>query len=464
MADQKNRTWIPEDSKALRYSNCTSPSAWLVEFIGSMDLLSLRTVDAIFEGYDYYWRENNITKPKIDEVLNWVLNVDECDGQSMCGSHPVSQIIDYAFDHCQADVCRGLPWQGNADQAGRGMIFAYGSQAVLVTIYLIILFISRISKLDSTTDARSTTKTGQTRTLLRRIHDSARETLRTFLDASLLFSIAMIIAAIVTANIALASVRKLETEHLSTGIITRELPLNSTVQLSAFAALLSIFPAIALHSSASSLLRRKVYRQSVWILVGVLVVLMFVLSRMAGSEIFTFHDKNDEDMTFNGKALFENLCIDNQVPSHLRLIVLVFFISLSAFGSIYILSMIPWIQKHLEKIQDALSSMMALFATIAMWIAFGAFYYYRKQVEKNAGETNENHKWTFGQVIGLCTFAPIVVEFLFVLVERPEKALTGTMSKRFQVNSVKHSIEEEQTYTEIGFSDEVPLRVVERAK
>ncbi|KAF2438056.1 hypothetical protein P171DRAFT_491351 [Karstenula rhodostoma CBS 690.94] len=301
------------------------------------NLLMGSTAGTIIKGYAHYWDESGITAPDLLEVLGWIVET-----QASANCEDIRSIMNYL---------------------GK-MIIAYGSEAVLVTLYLIILLISRLSNLNSKWSKNNQAQpatTGILWTLLRRIHEAAHETLRVFLDATSLFSVTMLIAATVTASTTSLTVHKLATDSPSRATIALRFPTKSAVQLSAFVALFSIFPTIALHSSAPSSFGRKFYRKCVWLLMGILTVLMLVRKTRARAKIDDFMQYVYLRLTtqLNSQTLFGQDWIDKELSSHLAFTVL----------------------QRIEKFKYALSFITALYS----------FYYFRNQIDEHAGDTNEDH-------------------------------------------------------------------------
>ncbi|KAK7184013.1 uncharacterized protein CC84DRAFT_1168788 [Paraphaeosphaeria sporulosa] len=137
-----------------------------------------------------------------------------------------------------------------------------------------------------------------------------------------------------------------------------------------------MFPAIILHSPAPTLLRRKSYRRCVWTLVGILVALLFVLYKRAEARIVALVNVavSNSDVQLDGQMVFDQLCIDTEVSSQIPSTVLAFFIATVAYGGFYFLSIVPHCQQRLDRSKDALNIMLALSATIVMWLALLNFY------------------------------------------------------------------------------------------
>lgn len=70
-----------------------------------------------------------------------------------------------------------------------------------------------------------------------------------------------------------------------------------------------------------------------------------------------------------------------------------------------------------------------------MWASLCIFIYFRKESNRKSGVTNQEHIWSFGQVLGLVTWVPVLVEFVYIWKNGPKEALTGQLMAPYQVVS-----------------------------
>ncbi|PVI00837.1 hypothetical protein DM02DRAFT_562463, partial [Periconia macrospinosa] len=75
----------------------------------------------------------------------------------------------------------------------------------------------------------------------------------------------------------------------------------------------------------------------------------------------------------------------------------------------------------------------ATVTTVIMWASIALVYILRRMVNADTGETNQDKKWTFGQVLATATWAPVMMEVFIIWRDGPEKALSGLMSDRYEV-------------------------------
>ncbi|KAF2681215.1 hypothetical protein K458DRAFT_273430, partial [Lentithecium fluviatile CBS 122367] len=72
-------------------------------------------------------------------------------------------------------------------------------------------------------------------------------------------------------------------------------------------------------------------------------------------------------------------------------------------------------------------------ATLLMWAFLLYLIVMRKKINKGTGRTNQDHEWTFGQVLALATWAPVLIEFTFICLRGRKAALNGLISNQFVV-------------------------------
>ena len=117
---------------------------------------------------------------------------------------------------------------------------------------------------------------------------------------------------------------------------------------------------------------------------------------------------------------------------------------------------------RIVKLQKFWWWILAPAAWIDMWISVALFRLVRPQLtqknqDQDAMGLNSETEWTFGQVLSLATWAPVVIEFVHVYIKGPEKALTERMSPPFVATPIQvretnattleegHSPEEEES-------------------
>ena len=119
-----NRDWIPADLSVIRWDDCTMPSLWLELLYRTMfpaggQYPLQMTSDVLREGLHGYWQQSNIPEPSGRELGSWFFeNLVQCNATKKGLD---TYIEKYALRNCEKEFCKRLPWQGNSDQAGRGV-------------------------------------------------------------------------------------------------------------------------------------------------------------------------------------------------------------------------------------------------------------------------------------------------------------------------------------------------------
>ena len=72
-----------------------------------------------------------------------------------------------------------------------------------------------------------------------------------------------------------------------------------------------------------------------------------------------------------------------------------------------------------------------------MWVSLGIFLWFRYELNQFTGNHNKDKQWTFGQVLAVATWAPVLMEFYVLWRDGAEKGLTGLLSDRFVVVDTK---------------------------
>jgi hypothetical protein len=75
----------------------------------------------------------------------------------------------------------------------------------------------------------------------------------------------------------------------------------------------------------------------------------------------------------------------------------------------------------------------SFFSLVGMWSCLAYFIHFRSAVSKTSGDTNKDSVWTFGQVLALCTWAPVPIELVYIFIQGPKDALTGQIMEPFSV-------------------------------
>ncbi|KAF2713433.1 hypothetical protein K504DRAFT_461957 [Pleomassaria siparia CBS 279.74] len=430
-------SWLPTNAALVHFSNCTLASQFYAQSQGSGDLLVHQTTDLFYDGLSDFWAANNITQPRPAQVISFLVDSESLDQPLVLGF--VKQLFTFVENECRADYCKILPWQGNADLNGRGMLVSYFVQAILVTFYMIVLGLGRL---------KTSSRMFKNWPKYERVLVAVQESTKSFLDASMLFCIVVLVASLYI------FARALDDQNV---LITTYAQFSSTL-----VSLFTLFPTLVLHSCASNHLRRGGFRQCVWLFIGCLTIVVMALflngmsvsAAVVGIRLYKASKTHDqaaldkESAVLNQAADSERQnrwevdCVDpNIVYTFLDVIVLVMCL-ITVFTVIYLAFVknvfrIPFFglkgYPRLNKFRKIWWCVSASLAFVGMWASLGAFVYYRINFNKLAGATNKDNEWSFGQVLALSTWVPVVVELLFIGNKGAIVALTGQMSDKYQV-------------------------------
>lgn len=326
------------------------------------------------------------------------------------------------------------------------MLLTYCAQAVMVTIYVAILLFARASRrsmieLPEYYEQEKET----THPFLHRIRQAVRNTLRIFLDGSLLFCIAMVIAAIVGSSLTLresrAALKVLGNEETYRNALQSvKAPTKSSPLFSSLAALLSIFPAMALHSIAPKVLRRETYRNYVWVLVACLTAVMMIVTELGITEAEKLDGQSQLLLAdVEGQYAFETRCLRSTEFKDLKLALRILFAIRGGLTLLYLIFLALWSKTRLRTnrafilMRRVWNITAPVSSVLGMWCTLAIFWYFRNKIGSRSGETNKDHEWTFGQIIAISTFAPVVVELAFSWKQGARKANETALNKGFEV-------------------------------
>ncbi|CAI6332479.1 unnamed protein product [Periconia digitata] len=442
--------WFPSNISLLKYDNvpCANitpwTSAWLVSDKGGFNYPI--TAEIVRIGIRKYWNDQrNASTPPLLEIFSWFFEQED----TLKGQMTIQMLEISSSEHCRKDLCSKLRWMGVSDLAGRGMLATYFIQCIMVTAYFAIHTASRCGW-----KPRRRTKSGW-------LLAAVQESLRPFLDATLLFSIALNVAAIVTLSRSYYG----ESETVT------------MIMSSVYIALYGVFPSIVLHSCAAPHMRRRIERRLMWVFIAILVLVMCIMFfSMLKSELDTsFTDlprglreisgwdgTYDDNTKFNNnnnnndlkkllvddkddQLKWESLCLNQRgVLIGFRAILgLASFLVASGFLSLTFVTnifRIPQLRsersRFLRKIRQHWWMISAVVSIVIMWAIVIVFCVLRDRLNDNTGDSNEDKKWTFGQILAVATWAPVLMEALIIWKQGPEKGLSGLMSDRFEVFEV----------------------------
>jgi hypothetical protein len=304
------------------------------------------------------------------------------------------------------------------------MLTAYVAQASLVTFYLLALLTIRFN----------TPKASQNTPWIFRILRATQHSTSNFLNASFLFCIAMLLASVVQFSQVLRG----------TAAMT-----YTAVNVSMLMTFNSILPLVVLQLAASNVLRRLHGRAVLWALLAILTSIVLGLGVKTGNTLFAFNFTTGEwfgdekDQRIKSQLRWEQVCYDGMARAYLGRFVC--FVGGSHALSItsYVFTFVAMSIWHRSKSPSRLMRLSRMLwwtglvlAWCTMWLSIGWFIRFQRSLERASGEDNKDTEWSFGQVLALATWAPIVVEFAYLWYEGPTEALTGRLMEPYEVIEV----------------------------
>jgi hypothetical protein len=372
----------------------------------------------------------------------------------------LQRVIWDPIKSCPAAYCKALGYSGNADLTGIGVFCSYYVEAGLATAYLLAYTIWQIEKwkkIKKTPGAREAQVVGEMPEkkknrkkhglpLSRRINDSFRGSLDSFLTATMLMSVVLLGAAIYISG---------ERVHQNSPDNTQEqLPyLSSAIYdtvLSLLASVFSVFPVMLLyalmgrhgvrqkkkgHAGRSPDVHRVWLRRCVLGLIWAMAATQVYLAPRGDLSYWERHDPDADQYTDfcdqrGGTAYWNGLKAGQflVVGAPLLWLFLTTFL-ITGFG-------IPGIQDRpwVVKWRSVWRLGIAWLNMLLMWGILGYFTRLRHKIIHTAGGLDNEDTWSFGQILALATWVPVLAEFVYIFIWGIEESLGTHMPVGFRVS------------------------------
>lgn len=292
------------------------------------------------------------------------------------------------------------------------MLATYIIQATLISLYLPMILSLRFER------------TPSKNSLLRRTVLAAQHSSGTFLNASFVFSIAMLCASLIE----LASKFRYEPPRPSTGALLVLMPFAS------------VLPVALLQLSASNMLRRNQGRVLLWVLMAALMSAILQLTTKPWYTSSYIEGRKMEEK-------WERICSDmNSVAKTLWFAVAVgIFVLLGTV--IYVLIFVVMYFQHPvlvswhKRISQPLWWLGLILGFVGMWCCIGWLVHIQIKMSVLGGKSNKDAEWSFGQILAIATWVPVLVEFGYIWWERPVEALNGRLMDPYEVQEVSKETE-----------------------
>ncbi|KAI1416365.1 hypothetical protein F5Y13DRAFT_153763 [Hypoxylon sp. FL1857] len=422
--------WQPPALSALNFNPddevlCQAAGAWKAINVGSFQhQQNFITADYVL-AYLRAILPSNIMQPNDYTLLHWyndriVVDMDETTRMPTHGSL-LETLSDFPLEYCSADVCKNLDWVGDPDVSGRGMLITYYIAAALVTIYACALALSRSSILKGRYPASS-----KRAWLL----SGFEESVSTFLDGTLIFAVSMLAAACFRLSQAFFQEAGASNGHW---MIYASI---GSIYMSTFSSLLPLLLQLVARD-----VRRHWLRLLLWTLILFLGIANEILYDCFFAKVKAYQLK---DLI---EAIWLSYCNPNALLAHgllptlrlaqilLVLNALYYVVYRSCRGKTANTKRWAKLKAFWQGAKPYIQSLNAAICCLLMWSILGVFHYYRDLVNDAAGDDNQNSDWTFGQVLSVATWLPVLVEFATVLKYGPEEGLGKKISRNYTVVS-----------------------------
>ncbi|KAF2464188.1 uncharacterized protein BDR25DRAFT_319445 [Lindgomyces ingoldianus] len=326
----------------------------------------------------------------------------------------VDELFNYTIENCTKSLCREFKWEGNSDLAGRGMMVTYWLEGALACVYAMFLYAERTARFRKWTTAPPILLDLSTAVI-----DSSAE----FLSSMLLFCLAMLVAALHGYATALTTKDGI-TEAERIGLV--------------FMAVFTILPPILVQCLIGPL-RRKRLRIGLWVLICLLATSVRVLAAVTPSLEISELKYGKGDIQ---KQNYEDLCAPQAIYlwRALKGFEIIAPVAL-AFSAV---TRMPWLQ-HFEIFDVYRSLRWKLPAALSfggIWVFLAIFSAYRQEQGQVSGASNKERAWGFGQVLALATWAPAIVDFVYIFLFGSERGLQGRMPENFKVVKIVEGAED----------------------
>ncbi|KAH8753566.1 hypothetical protein F5883DRAFT_191208 [Diaporthe sp. PMI_573] len=413
MALNSTTPWSPPPTSALSVSNCTAISAFYASGMAYRE-----TSDVGYEASFNYLRSlipSNWTSPTDGQLLTWADSWDE-----KTSTRVVNESVNMVQYGCDQEICHYLQLEGDPDLAGIGMMASYYLVALLATIYTTVISLESLAVLKAYKPWR-------------KFHSWFEQTINSFLDASLLFSISLLLASIYRFSAA--------ARHPDDADNTFIYSLINAMTVSMF----SVFPPLLLQFAARNLRRRGI-RAICWFVVITFVITMTILYyRWRGPSIVSqFPDEESIPYLLQHTEYHQSqavwLVFCDLTNAHLvealdrAIITAQVILALNLPCWIYLLFRVADTQqKDSAGPQDSVKNKLyhiysqvwkrcgkqtralnIILLCATMWLLLGTFTTIAVRLADGMGPWGKDRQWSIGQVLAMATFAPLIIDIIAI--------------------------------------------------
>ncbi|KAK0649943.1 hypothetical protein B0T16DRAFT_389900 [Cercophora newfieldiana] len=397
--------------------NCTIAGQWAaaqeVPFLATLEYIR----SSLPEGFS--------PAPNDYQIIEWFTS------SVVYGNETVYRVMrTSAVENCRYETCEALDWEGIADLAGIGMVITYFLEAIITTILFALM------SLDHHVAGKSHVGNFLVRCGLPHLHIPYRlsaamhGSLDEFLNSAIVFALSMLAASI-----------------FENAFNTKTAAIETTVYatlLSVLLPLFTVFPVAILQAASRGTLRRSKLRVATWLLMIVLIAIVCAVATTAFRAAMVHIDGNDFYKTPppSPQQNFERWCAPTEAEFSVRPAIyagILTFAATSVFWFVVVRDRrfvwIPAFGPHrvLNQIRETWWLVVAGLNLVGMWTYLVLFTEYRRLIVQRAGYSQQDTRWGVGQVLALFTWAPVVVDFLYILILGPKEGLEGRISNKWDV-------------------------------
>ncbi|CAK7216381.1 hypothetical protein SCUCBS95973_002793 [Sporothrix curviconia] len=421
--------WTPPTVAEANFTvaHCDVAAQWLAALVNSLYNGTDESDPPILSSYAYVASliPSDQTIPTFGQMAEWFVN-------GGFDSDLFQSMTQFPYNSCPKEICKDLVWEGDPDLAGLGVMVVYYLAAVFVTLYFVLLAADKWEPFRNMEHHHRRWKF-----LLGAFH----ETVNSFIDTGLIFSIAMLVAGVY--------------RHGSTRLHPDKS--HSIYQLTnaTYVGIFTIFPPVLLQIITPTKRRRRI-RATLWFIAIHLAVALIALYFSLETNASKLINLLDRDSAVSDD-IWEANCEPMSVRDGLDISILT---AIALLGVNYL----PWLYHTLMPRKTRLNirnnsfigrldaakphhhgrswwkhvlTIILLIDGIAccimMWELLGLFTAYRGIINSRMGPDNGNGEWSFSQVFALATWVPVTIDLMTIYIYGAKDALEGKVSENFIV-------------------------------
>ncbi|CAM1501970.1 Fc.00g039540.m01.CDS01 [Cosmosporella sp. VM-42] len=375
-------TWC-NDTWSLNFdssSNCQAASLFLSQYLSSNDIGLNALVDFV---------ESFVPSEVTDlDVLTWFTCIRHCQSDKA-----FELLVGVPMEVCGIELCSALEWDGNGDIMGIGMVVVYVMAAILATAYFGLFFYSMICR-RSYHQFRDDTKNPE-QTFWQILWSGFYTSVREFHNGLTIFTISILCASLVVAI------------HGTSTYTVRTSSLISTCSTAMYFLILPI--------------RLEVERRRHFAIVSSVVVWALLVAELSVAFKWKLPINSSDN---SGKMdMFEELCFNNDAANKvnriLRALVIAGCGSFVFFALPHIIGLFQGKKgKEVSKIgvltRVPSRLLLCAYCLTIMWSTLILLLHFQSKIARNNSRerAEDEEKWTFGQILALATWAPVIEELI----------------------------------------------------